>query len=345
MSLTAEKRARIKYYIMEKIFFKHKDIVEHTSDTFGISQQTVYKYIKEMIEEGYVKKITNGNYTLVQTVNKLYSYDLSGKKLEEDEIYDETLREYVQGLDENVRRIWQYAFTEMVNNVIDHANADRLDIYIGQNMLYTWVNIKDNGIGIFKKIADYYNYRTLDDAILSLFKGKLTTDKENHSGEGIFFTSKVMDHFWAISSGKMFSQNNTFEQINDLEAETENSMEMLRKLSGTIVVMGLSNNVDRTLREVFDMYSTVDGGFDTTSIPMKQICDGGYPVSRSQAKRLYFGFDKFKKIILDFSGVDDIGQGFAHELFCVFQKKHPEITMECINTNENIDRMIRHVKE
>lgn len=45
MSLTAEKRARIKYYIMEKIFFKHKDIVEHTSDTFGISQQTVYKYI------------------------------------------------------------------------------------------------------------------------------------------------------------------------------------------------------------------------------------------------------------------------------------------------------------
>lgn len=102
-----------------------------------------------------------------------------------------------------------------------------------------------------------------------------------------------MDHFGAISSGKMFSQNNTFEQINDLEAETENSMEMLRKLSGTIVVMGLSNNVVRTLREVFDMYSTVDGGFDTTSIPMKQICDGGYLVSRSQAKRLYFGFDNF----------------------------------------------------
>lgn len=56
-----------------------------------------------------------------------------------------------------------------------------------------------------------------------------------------------------------------------MEAETENSMEMLRKLSGTIVVMGLSNNVVRTLREVFDMYSTVDGGFDNFVFSRKGI--------------------------------------------------------------------------
>ena len=88
------------------------------------------------------------------------------------------------------------------------------------------------------------------------------------------------------------------------------------------------------------MYSDVDGGFTITNIPMKMVCDSGYPVSRSQAKRLYFGFDKFEKVILDFSGVEEIGQGFSHELFSVFQKRHPEIKLEYVNANDNIIRMI-----
>jgi len=91
------------------------------------------------------------------------------------------------------------------------------------------------------------------------------------------------------------------------------------------------------------MYSDVDGGLTITQIPIKYVSDTGYPVSRSQAKRLYNGFDKFEKVILDFSGVSDIGQGFAHELFNVFRKKNPQIEIECINTNDNIDKMIKHV--
>ncbi len=342
MSLTVNKRERIKYYIMEKIFRGQDNIIGRASEAFGISKQTVYKYVKELIQCGAVEKIGNGNYVLAQTVDATFRYDLQAEKLEEDTIYNETLKTYIQNMNENVVKIWQYSFTEMVNNAIDHADGCELSIYIRQNALYTWVNIVDNGVGIFQKIAGYYDYRSLDDAILSLFKGKLTTDKENHSGEGIFFTSKVMDHFAAISSDKMFSQNNTYETINDLETQSK-GIGKLKGKPGTVIIMSLANNVNRTLREVFDMYSTVDGGFDTTSIPMRQICDGGYPVSRSQAKRLYFGFEKFKKVILDFSGVEDMGQGFAHELFCVFKRKHPEIILECINTNENVDKMLQHV--
>ncbi|MGN0377301.1 MAG: STAS-like domain-containing protein [Suilimivivens sp.] len=229
---------------------------------------------------------------------------------------------------------------EMFNNVIDHSAAESVEIFISQNALYTWVNIIDNGIGIFKKIADYYNYSDLDEAILSLFKGKLTTDKDNHSGEGIFFTSRVMDHFGAISDNKCFSQDNTLQMIKDLTDQQK-----MKNKKGTQIIMALSNDTTRTLKEVFDMYADVDGGFTITQIPIKHICDSGYPVSRSQAKRLYFGFDNFKTVILDFKDVADIGQGFAHELFNVFHKKHPDIELRCINTNENIDRMIYRVTQ
>lgn len=93
------------------------------------------------------------------------------------------------------------------------------------------------------------------------------------------------------------------------------------------------------------MYSNEDGGFTITKIPMKHVCDSGYPVSRSQAKRLYFGLERFEKVILDFSGVSEMGQGFAHELFCVYARKHPEVEIQCINENSDIRKMINHVKE
>ena len=208
----------------------------------------------------------------------------------------------------------------------------------------TWRKYTKLPNGTYTIETDYYEYKELDDAIINLFKGKLTTDKENHSGEGIFFTSRVMDCFGAISSNKLFIQEHTHESLSSLGVEKHSGkIDSYKNVQGTLIVMALTNDTNRTLKEVFDMYSSVDGGFTTTSIPMKRICDSGYPVSRSQAKRLYVGFDKFEKVILDFSGVDEIGQGFAHELFHVFQKKHPEIKMECINTSAAIERMITHV--
>lgn len=344
MSLAEGKRNKIKLYILESIFKRGIGIVQKTSDNFDISKQTVYKYIKEMREAEIIKKEGNGKYVVVQTVDKDFRYKLKEKRLEEDIIFEETLEPYIKDLNDNAYRIWQYAFTEMVNNAIDHSNATVLRIHVSRNALCTWVNIYDNGIGIFKKIAAYYEYETLDDAIISLFKGKLTTDKENHSGEGIFFTSKVMDHFGALSSNKLFEQNNTVETIWNLEEmEYSKVARSYKNQSGTLIVLALANNTDRSLKEVFDMYSSVDGGFTITMIPIKRICDSGYPVSRSQAKRLYFGFDKFEKVILDFNGVDEIGQGFAHELFNVFRNKHPEIEIECINENEEIKKMITRV--
>ncbi len=342
MSFTEEKRTRIKNYMLEKIFKKQADFAKKTADTFDVSLTSVYNYLARLVDEGVVIKKSSGQYELVRTVNRVFEYNLEESKLEEDIVYNETLAGYVKNLSPEINKIWEYSFMEMFNNVIDHSQAKNVKIVICQNALSTWVNIWDNGIGIFKKISDYYNYSSLDEAILSLFKGKLTTDEDNHSGEGIFFTSRLMDHFGAISSNKYFSQDNTLEMIKDLERSSENTSNLVDR-QGTVIIMALSNSTNKTMKEVFDMYSSIDGGFTVTQIPIKHICDSGFPVSRSQAKRLYFGFDKFEKVILDFEGVNEIGQGFAHELFHIFQKRHPEIEIVRRNTNENIEKMVNRV--
>lgn len=42
-------------------------------------------------------------------------------------------------------------------------------------------------------------------AILELSKGKFTSDPARHSGEGIFFTSRMCDKFEILSKGLFFS--------------------------------------------------------------------------------------------------------------------------------------------
>lgn len=80
-----------------------------------------------------------------------------------------------------------------------------------------------------------------------------------------------------------------------------------------------------------------------THIPIKNIYET-YPVSRSQAKRLCHRFDKFQEVMLDFEGISEIGQGFAHEIFVVFQDTHPNVKVTFTNASEAVQKMINHVK-
>ncbi len=67
-------------------------------------------------------------------------------------------------------------------------------------------------------------------------------------------------------------------------------------------------------------------------------------VSRSQAKLLTRQFERFQTVILDFSGVEEIGQAFADEVFRVFQAAHPEITMTPVHTSAAVNAMISRAK-
>lgn len=338
MSFTAEKRLQIKHYLLEKIASQQKDYAKKTAEAFGISLNTVYRYIKELEKEEAIEK-SSKTYTLKSNSQFITLSRSHGELFEEDKIYDMYVHKYIENLPDNVQKIWQYSFMEMMNNAIDHSEAEKVVLYITQNYMTTTIMLIDDGIGIFHKIKDYFHYDSLDDAVNELFKGKLTTDSNNHSGEGIFFTSRVLDSFGAISDGKIFAHN----KYNDVLQNTKDALG-LNITNGTLILMGLSNFSNKNIKEIFDMYADIDGGFVKTHIPIKNIYET-YPVSRSQAKRLCQRFDKFREIELDFNGVDEIGQGFAHEIFVVWQNKHKDIKLIPTNLNPSVEKMISHVKQ
>lgn len=81
--------------------------------------------------------------------------------------------------------------------------------------------------------------------------------------------------------------------------------------------------------------------FDKTQITVELSRIGDERLmSRSQAKRILRGTDKFDIVKLDFSGVRLVGQGFIDQVFRVYQSQHPQIKFECINANDDVTFMI-----
>lgn len=318
----------IRHYILRQIAQNKPGISTSVAAKFGIGAAAVRKHLRILKADGL---ITAHGATFAR------EYRLAAEEwqkdyrradgLNEDQAWD-NVAPFVGKLPENVLSIWNTGFTEMFNNVIDHSEATAVRVTARKNAVFTEIEIADNGVGIFKKIRQALNLATDTAAILELAKGKFTTDNTKHSGEGIFFTSKMFDEFDILSGNLSFTGTRKAENV-----------------EGTTVWMKLDNETTRQPADVYSAYSVEDFGFDKTAVPLRMALFGGNRlVSRSQAKRILARLQQFKAGQLDFAGVDLIGQAFADEIFRVFQKANPEFKLEAINASPEVLKMIRHVR-
>ncbi len=301
----------------------------------GLSRQVANGYLQALVRDGLIEAegTTRARvYRLKTLAEAERRYSREG--LQEDLVWRELISPVVARLPQNARDIWHYAGTEMINNAIDHSNAAEVWIKVGKNALFTEVIVADDGEGIFVKIQRALDLHDPREAILELAKGKLTTAPEQHTGEGIFFTSRVLDFFEIESHHLRFSHApRASDAIAEQGVDTP----------GTRVRMRLANDTERVLQEVFDAFTDPEEyTFDKTVVPLRLAqYEGEKLVSRSQAKRVAHRFERFKRVELDFTGVSEIGQAFADELFRVFAAAHPQIRITPVNTAPAVDQMIR----
>jgi hypothetical protein len=64
-------------------------------------------------------------------------------------------------------------------------------------------------------------------------------------------------------------------------------------------------------------------------------------ISRSEAKRLANGLERFDNVIVDFQGVNEVGQGFVDELFRVWQREHRDVKLTPVNMSLAVEQMVR----
>ena len=308
-------------FILELLTHDGRNAATRLGKVLGISRQAASVRIGKLVTAGLI--VSTGNtkarvFHLAELARVSATYPIAG--LSEDIVWRELCAPVVADLPESVRDIWRYGITEMVNNAIDHSGSPQVSVGMAKTAMHTSAWVSDRGEGIFIKIQHALNLYDPREAILELAKGKFTTDPANHTGEGIFFSSKMFDAY-DIRSGNLHFRHDDGEL--DVLAETE------RSDTGTLVLMRIDNDSPRILREVFDQFAGPDEyTFDKTIVPVRlAIHEGEKLVSRSQAKRLTLRFEKFRHVILDFDGVNEIGQAFADEVFRVFQTAHPNTLM------------------
>jgi hypothetical protein len=328
----------VRRFILENVEEHPKDIVTFASEALGISRQAVNKHIQHLIaQETLVAEgaTRNRSYALRPKTSERFRYSLQG--LREDVVWRNDIAPIFSGLPGNVGQIWQYGFTEMLNNAIDHSSGDLVFVNITSTAVTSKIIVFDDGEGIFNKIQRELNLDDERHAVLELAKGKLTTDPVHHTGEGIFFASRMFDTFFIYSGKTSF--------FHGYGLPFDFVYEQPHLPLGTSVLMTLENHSARTTKEVFDNFSDDDYGFTKTVVPVRlaQYADEML-VSRSQAKRLLARFDRFKTVALDFQGVETIGQAFADEIFRVFTQEHPDITLVEINANPGVQQMINRAR-
>jgi hypothetical protein len=325
----------IRQHALELIGADSHRVGTRLAQAAGVSRQVANGYLQALVREGLVEAegTTRARVYRLKTLTEVArGYPREG--LQEDLVWRELIAPLVARLPQNVRDIWHYATTEMINNAIDHSGAAEVRVEVRMNALHTEVLVADEGEGIFVKIQRALSLHDPREAILELVKGKLTTAPERHTGEGIFFTSRVVDFFEIESHCLRFSHA---PQADDAIAE------QAAATPGTRVRMRLANAAERELQAVFDAFTDPqEYTFDKTVVPLRLAqYEGEKLVSRSQAKRVAHRFERFKRVELDFSGISEIGQAFADELFRVFAAAHPQIRITPVNTAPPVDHMIR----
>ncbi len=321
--------------ILAAIAQNGSNVAARLAGQHGVSRQSASAWLGKLKQEGVIASSGVGRgvrYHLATLAQVRQVYPRAG--LHEDRVWREAIAPVLHDLPANVRDIWHYAVTEMVNNAIDHSGSERVTVALLRDALDTTVYVADEGEGIFLKIQRAFNLYDPREAILELAKGKLTTDPDNHTGDGIFFSSKVMDAFDIRSDTLHFMHD---------EWGADVLLERPANAPGTLVLMRLANDSGRTLQEVFGQFAVPEEyTFAKTIVPVRLAQhEGEKLVSRSQAKRLTLRFERFQTVVLDFTGVETIGQAFADEVFRVFQQAHPATALVPIHMTPAVENMFK----
>ena len=340
MKNTKKPEHKVRKFIINNVDDHRSDIASFTATHFSITRQAVNLHLKNLVNRKILTEsgeTRNKEYILKPLRSWHFDYIISDE-LKEDIIWAKDVLPNMNDCSNSALDVLHHAFTEMFNNALDHAKGKNIYLKIVENAKFYQINIRDNGIGIFKKIKQKLRLSNENHAVFELTKGKLTTAPKQHSGEGIFFTSRMVNLFTIVSGkvGFTHSYGEKFDWFREIKNE----------IKGTYVSFKVNKNSRKNTRDLFLKYAPPDDhSFNKTVIPINLVeYDEISLVSRSQAKRVLKRIDDFKIVALDFNKIKYIGQGFADEIFRVFVNSHPQVDIVPINTCKKVREMIAHVE-
>jgi anti-sigma regulatory factor (Ser/Thr protein kinase) len=297
----------------------------------GFSRQYIVRLLNRLMSQGEIHrrgKTRAAKYYAGEANNEINHIELIKERqgLSEYAVFEEVIRrmQLNNQLNKNCLTIFDYAFTEMLNNAIDHSYSKKVWVNVKIDHANITFIIKDLGIGAIESIKR--GFEISDDflALEHLFKGRQTTAREAHSGQGIFFTSKVVDTYKIATSNMEFIIDNI---------KTDEFLRDIRQRKGTTVTCIVKINTRRKIKDVFDKYTNDDYEFNQNIVKIN-LSKHKRLMSRSEAKRLLLGLDDYSVL-----------QGFCDEIFRVYATRNPGKVLSYHGASDVVRYMIERSRK
>jgi anti-sigma regulatory factor (Ser/Thr protein kinase) len=320
---------RVRRLVDRRGAVQNRDVVRALS----VSPATAHRLLQALVTGGVLERLGKGRAARYRLRTLRRRFRRAG--LDEHRVWDQVAADIarIRPLDSDAARSLAYAASEILNNAADHSAGKSVDVRVTFDRGgATVATVQDDGVGVFRRVREDFGYATPEEAIVQLEKGKLTSDPARHSGEGLFFSSKAVTRFRLESQGKAWIVDN---EVRDSGIGPSD----VRR--GTRVRLEVVPGRVPRLEDVFAAYTDPESlRFTRTRATIKLAGLGKTLVSRSEAKRLLARLTDFQHVTLDFSGVEVAGQGFCDEVFRVFARAHPKVTLEPVGMNDTVAFMV-----
>jgi anti-sigma regulatory factor (Ser/Thr protein kinase) len=241
-------------------------------------------------------------------------------------------------LSPTVARNARHAFTELLNNAIDHSGGTQVTVSVRQTAGHLQLLVSDDGCGLFARIGQHFAIHDPAQAMLELGKGKLTSQPARHTGRGLYFTARLADIL------DLHANDSAFQHRAWQRHRWQRTRPAAR--TGTSVFVAIALDSTLSLDSVMRDHS-LDGagyGFDRTVVPLQVLTS---PLSglesRAHARQVTARLAQFRRAELDFEGVDEIGHSFADELFRVYAREHPGLELVPLHTSARVAALIASI--
>ncbi len=214
---------------------------------------------------GYVTTLLDKNSSRERTYHPLEHF--TSQVGDKDEIANNVTKKIIENADnlsdkdkQDFSKYLQYPISEMMDNVISHANSDvggfvTAQYYPTKNKVQ--VVIIDKGVGFLKTLENKYPLRTEKEAILKAMEKEISgsnvfepyNNVPKHAGLGLFFLSRIIQETNGLL---MIVSNNTMYRSNT------NSFKVLETIfQGTLIAFEIfENQLDYEFGQLFRIISS-----------------------------------------------------------------------------------------
>jgi anti-sigma regulatory factor (Ser/Thr protein kinase) len=308
--------------------------------TLGVSRATAQRRLRAMVAEGLLRRTTPRGRDVAYVVAPFRKRwrRAAADEHEAWKALEAWLSRALPRFGAEESQTVGYATTELINNAIDHSDATWVSLRASVEEGEAVIVVDDDGVGCFARIRSAHGIATAEDAVAQLEKGKLTSAPDRHAGEGLFFSSKAPRRFLLESGDRAWLVDN--------DARDSALYPVAPAVRGTRLTLHFVPGRTTGLHALFAAWTDPETlAFAKTRTTIKLAAVGKTLLSRSEAKRVTAGLDRFRHVTLDFAGVDIVGQGFADEVFRIFRRAHPEVELEPVRMNDAVAFMVGRVRQ